>query len=90
MLHIDDLLLNRTKSYAETDHIEKLVEKHGSNDLLTLNVGKLHEFLGITLDLGVIRNDFTSTQCNFINNSCMIFLERLKGKKFMAKPKIKA
>ena len=50
LFHIDDLLLSNKNLNIVTLYIRKLQQQYGSREDLTVTKGKIHEYLGMTLD----------------------------------------
>ena len=50
MFHIDDILLMHLLSQVVTEYIKKLDSRYSKNNPLIVTRGKLHEYLGMTLD----------------------------------------
>ena len=48
--HIDDILLSHFQPETVTDYIKRLESKYAHLDPLTVTRGKLHEYLGMTVD----------------------------------------
>ena len=53
VFHIDDLLLSHKNPNIVTLYIRKLQQEYGSREDLTVTRGKIHEYLGMTLDFRV-------------------------------------
>jgi len=50
LFHIDDLMLAYLMPYIVTELIRLLDRVYGSQDPLTVTRGKIHKYLGITID----------------------------------------
>ena len=50
VFHIDGLLLSNKNPNIVTLYIRKLQQEYGSREDLTVTKGKIHEYLGMTLD----------------------------------------
>eukprot|EP00957_Ditylum_brightwellii_P128449 9797053-Ditylum_brightwellii.AAC.1 len=48
--HVDDLEISHVSSKVVTEIIKQLQEKYGQEAPLTVNRGKIHDYLGMTLD----------------------------------------
>ena len=48
--HVDDLKISHVDSKVVDSVLEKLGEIYGKDDLLVTTRGKVHEYLGMTLD----------------------------------------
>jgi len=55
LFHIDDLMLAHLQPQIVTEHIKKLDGVYGNQDPLTITRGKIHEYLGITVDFSLKR-----------------------------------
>jgi hypothetical protein len=53
VFHIDDLLLSHLNPNIVTSYIRKLHKEYGSLENLTVTRGKVHEYLGMTIDFRV-------------------------------------
>ena len=53
VFHIDDLMLSNKNPNIVTLYIRKLQQEYGSREDLTVTRGKIHEYLGMTLDFRV-------------------------------------
>ena len=53
LFHIDDLMLGHLCPNIVTFYIQKLQKEYGSLANLTVTRGRLHEFLGMTIDFRV-------------------------------------
>lgn len=59
ILHVDRMLLARSKSNLAAEHMKILGGVCGSVCPLTVTQGKHHEYSGITLNFAAIRNTCT-------------------------------
>jgi hypothetical protein len=48
--HVDDLKISHVREDVNTDIIKKINEKFGKEDPITITRGKVHYYLGMTLD----------------------------------------
>ena len=55
LFHIDDLMLAHLMPHIVTELIRLLDGVYGSQDPLTVTRGKIHEYLGITIDFSLKR-----------------------------------
>ena len=53
VFHINDLLLNNKNPNIVTLYIRKLQQEYSSQEGITVIRGKIHEYLGVTLDFRV-------------------------------------
>ena len=55
MFHIDDLMMSHVDPEIVTEHVKKLDGVHGNKHPLSITRGKMHEYLGITIEFGLKR-----------------------------------
>ena len=55
LFHLDDLMMAHMHLGVVAEHIKLLDSVHRANDPLTITRGKVHEFLGITIDFSLKR-----------------------------------
>ena len=53
VFHIDDLMISHKSASVVSQLIKKLNAEYGSRDPLTVTRGKLHEYLGMTIDFSI-------------------------------------
>ena len=79
LLHIDDLFLTCALSIIITKYIIKLLNKaYGSKDPLTMTWGKVHEYLGMTVDF-TQAPEVKFSQYDFVKKLWLGLPESLKG-----------
>jgi hypothetical protein len=86
VFHIDDLLLSHLNPNIVTLYIKKLHKEYGTLENLTVTRGKVHEYLGMTIDFRV-KSEVRFSQYNFLKkllNSLPISIST--GKKNTAAP----
>ena len=87
MFRIYDLLLSDKNPNIVTLYIRKLQQKYGSRDDLTFTKSKVHEYLGIILDLRV-KLEVQFCQYNFLKIVFNSLPKRMQvGLKYTAAPK---
>ena len=65
VFHIDDLLMSHKSPLVVTDFISELTKEYGSRDDLTVLRGKVHEYLGMTVDF-TVEGECTFTQYDYL------------------------
>ena len=78
LFHIDDVLLTHELANVVSEHIKLLDEVYGQKDLLTMTRGKVHEYLGMTIDFRQ-EGSVAFTQYDAIKKFWVSLLEELKG-----------
>ena len=77
MHHIDDLLMSHVNARVVTEFIAKLEREYGKRDPLTVLRGKVHEYLGMTIDFRT--GDCVMSQFDFLKKMWSDLPENLKG-----------
>jgi hypothetical protein len=86
VFHIDDLLLSHLNPNIVTLYIRKLHKEYGSLENLTVTRGKVHEYLGMTIDFRV-KSEVRFSQYDFLKKLLNSLPESLStGKKNTAAP----
>jgi hypothetical protein len=86
VFHIDDLLLSHLNPNIVTLYIRKLNKEYGSLANLTVTRGKVHEYLGMTIDFRV-KSEVRFSQYDFLKKLLNSLPESLStGKKNTAAP----
>jgi hypothetical protein len=86
VFHIDDLLLSHLNPNVVTLYIRKLHKEYGSLENLTVTRGKVHEYLGMTLDFRV-KSEVRFSQYDFLKKLLNSLPESMStGKKNTAAP----
>ena len=80
MCHADDLIISHVNPMVVNDHIKMLDEEHGSKDPLSVSRGKIHEYLGMTIDFNEILGACIITQYDFIKKLHSGLADGLRGK----------
>lgn len=65
IFHVDDLLMSHKSPTVVTEMINRLDKEYGSRDKLTITRGRIHEYLGMTVDFSV-RGEVSFTQYDYI------------------------
>ena len=69
MHHIDDLLISHVNARVVTEYITELERVYGTRDELTVLRGKVHEYLGMTVDFRT--GDCVLSQFDFLKKLWM-------------------
>ena len=86
VFHIDDLLLSNKYPNIVTLYIRKLQQEYGSREDLTVTRGKIHEYLGMTLDFSV-KLEVRFSQYDFLKKLFNSLPKSIKvGRKYTAAP----
>ena len=78
IFHIDDVLMTHKKANVITDHIKLLDEVYAKNDPLSVTCGKIHEYLGMTIDFRV-EGQIAFYQFDALKKLQISMLDELKG-----------
>ena len=78
LFHIDDLMISHKLPQVVTEQIKLLDEVYGKHDPLTVTRGKIHEYLGITIDFSLKRG-VAFSQFDFVKKFWSSLPEDLKG-----------
>ena len=78
IFHIDDLILAHSKPMITTKYIKLLDGIYGSKDPLTVTRGRIHEYLGMTIDFSM-KVGVAITQYDFVKKMYKELHEDLKG-----------
>ena len=78
LFHVDNLMAAHMHPGVVTEHIKLLDGVYGTKDPLTVTRGKIHEFLGITIDFSLQRG-VAFSQYDFIKKFWKSLPEDLKG-----------
>lgn len=78
MLHIDNLFIAHQHPQIVTKFTNNLDVNYRSKDPFTVARGKIHEYLGMTLDFYIMEKAHEITQCDFMKKFYLNFLESLK------------
>ena len=77
MFHIDDLLGSHYLLHIVTLYIKKLKDEYGSNDPLSVTRGKVHEYLGMTIDF-CVKGEVALSQYDYIKKMYNSLLDDMK------------
>ena len=78
LFHVDDVLLTHKMASVVTEYIKRLDSTCGQNDPLAVTRGKIHEYLGMTLDFRR-KGEVAFTQYDAIKKFWLSLLPELKG-----------
>jgi len=78
IFHVDDLMLAHVMPVVVTEHIKLLDGVYGTNDPLTVTRGKVHEFVGMTIDFS-LKQGVAFSQYDYIKKFWNELPEDLKG-----------
>ena len=77
VFHIDDLLMSHRSATVVTDMIKKLDREYGTKDDLTVTRGRVHEYLGMTIDF-TVPGECAFSQFDYIKKMISLLPDSLK------------
>lgn len=85
IFHVDDMMLSHKDPDVVTKYLKKLNGVYGTIDPMTSTRGKIHEYLGMTIDYSV-KGEAKITMYDYIKKMLNELPEKMKGEKATAAP----